>query len=69
MIEFSHPHEVARTETFVTRLIGGSDLLAHALVRLRDFYTWAASPPLVADGVLAQVETALEMAARAKNGF
>jgi hypothetical protein len=42
--------------------------LAVALVRLRDFYLVGALP-LVADRVLAQVEAALETAARAKNGF
>jgi hypothetical protein len=43
-------------------------VLAAALVRLRDFYL-AGAPPLVTDKVLAQVETALEMARRVENGF
>lgn len=69
VIEFSQPRDaVARIEAFVGRLMESSDLLAAALVRLRDFYL-AGAPPLAADKVLAQVETALEMAARAKNGF
>lgn len=69
VIEFSQPHDaVARMEAFVGRLIESGDLLTSALVRLRDFYL-AGAPPMVADKVLAQVEAALEMAARTRNGF
>jgi hypothetical protein len=69
VIEFSPPKDtVARIEAFVGRLLEGNDLLASALVRLRDLYLAGASP-MVADRVLAQVETALERAARARNGF
>jgi hypothetical protein len=69
VIEISQPQDaVARIEAFVGRLRESNDLSAVALVRLRDFYLVGA-PPLVADRVLAQVETALERAARAKNGF
>jgi hypothetical protein len=73
VVAFSQPrlqpqHAVVRIEAFVGRLIESNDLLAAALVRLRDFYL-AGAPPLVADEVLAQVEATLEMAARTKNGF
>jgi hypothetical protein len=69
VIEFSQPHEaVAQIEAFVGRLVESGDLLASALVRLRDFYL-AGAPPMAADKVLAQVEAALEMAARTRNGF
>lgn len=69
VIEFSQPRDaVARIEAFVGRLMESSDLLAAALVRLRDFYL-AGAPPLVADSVLAQVDAALEAAGRAKHGF
>jgi hypothetical protein len=62
------PDAVARIEAFVGRLVESNDGLAAALVRLRDFYL-AGSPQLITDRVLAQVEVALERAARAKNGF
>ena len=72
VIEFSQPqepqHAVVRIEAFVGRLIESSDLLAAALVRLRDFYL-AGAPPLAADKVLAQVAAALEMAERTRHGF
>jgi hypothetical protein len=69
LIELPKPQDaVARIEGFVGRLLESNDLLASALVRLRDFYL-AGSPQLVSDGVLAQVEAALERARRAKNGF
>jgi hypothetical protein len=42
-----------------------NEALAAALLRLRDFYL-AGAPLLVADKVLAQVATALEMTVRAK---
>jgi len=58
----------ARIEDFVGRLLDSNDRLASALVRLRDFYL-AGLPPMIADSVLAQVETALERAARTKHGF
>jgi hypothetical protein len=58
----------APIEAFVRRLMESNAVLAAALVRLRDFYL-AGAPPLLADKVLAQVDTALETAARAKNGF
>ena len=69
VFDFSQPQQaVARTEAFVGRLIESGDLLTSALVRLRDFYL-AGAPPMAADKVLAQVEAALEMAARTRNGF
>ncbi len=70
VIEFSHPHEaaVARIEAFVGRLMESNDLLAATLLRLRDFYL-AGAPPLVAEKVLAQVDSALELSARIKRGF
>ena len=69
VIEISQPQDAAaRIEVFVSRLVEGNEVLAAALVRLRDFYL-AGAPPLVADKVLAQVHTALEMATRAKHGF
>jgi hypothetical protein len=69
VIEISQPQDAcARIETFVMRLMESNEVLAIALVRLREFYL-AGAPTLVADKVLAQVDTALEMAARAKNGF
>lgn len=69
LIEFSQPHDaVARIEAFVGRLIESTDVLSSALVRLRDFYL-AGAPPMVADQVLAQVDAALEMAARTRIGF
>jgi hypothetical protein len=69
VIEISQPQDSsARIEAFVSRLMESNEVLATALVRLRDFYL-AGAPTLVADKVLAQVHNALEMAARAKNGF
>jgi hypothetical protein len=69
VIEISQPRDAsARIEAFMMRLMESNEVLAAALVRLRDFYL-AGAPPLVADKVLAQVDTALEMATRAKNGF
>jgi hypothetical protein len=69
VIELPKPQDaVARIEAFVGRLVESNDLLAAALVRLRNFYL-AGAPPLITDRVLAQVEAALERAARAKNGF
>jgi hypothetical protein len=69
LIEFTQPHDsVACFEAFVGRLVESNDVLASALVRIRDFYL-AGAPPLVVDSVLAQVEIALERATRAKNGF
>jgi hypothetical protein len=70
VIAFAQPqqHAVVRIEAFMGRLIESSDLLAAALVRLRDFYL-AGAPPLAADNVLAQVAAALEVAERTRNGF
>jgi hypothetical protein len=69
VIEISQPQDACgRIETFVRRLMESNEVLATSLVRLRDFYL-AGAPTLVADKVLAQVDTALEMAMRAKNGF
>jgi hypothetical protein len=69
VIEISQPRDTcARIEAFVNRLMDSNEVLAAALARLRDFYL-AGAPPLVADRVLAQADTALEMAARVKNGF
>jgi hypothetical protein len=69
VIAISQPQEAhARIEGFMSRLFESNHVLAAALVRLRDFYL-AGAPPLVTDKVLAQVETALEMAKRAENGF
>jgi len=69
VIEISQPQDAnARIEGFTRRLIESNEMLAAALVRLRDFYL-AGAPPLVADKVLAQVDTALEMAKRTENGF
>jgi hypothetical protein len=69
VIEFRQPHDsIAGLEAFVGRLVESNDVLASALVRIRDFYL-AGAPPLVVDSVLAQVEIALERAMRAKNGF
>ena len=70
VIQFAQPqqHAVVRIEAFTGRLIESSDLLAAALVRLRDFYL-AGAPPLAADNVLAQVAAALELAERTRNGF
>ena len=61
VIEFARPQQpaVVRIEAFMGRLIESSDMLAAALVRLRDFYL-AGAPPLAADKVLAQVAVALE---------
>ena len=68
-IAISQPQDTdARIEGFRSRLIESNQVLAAALVRLRDFYL-AGAPPLVTDNVLAQVETALEMAKRVENGF
>ena len=68
VIEFTRPYDsVAGLEAFLRRLVESNDVLASALVRIRDFYL-AGAPPLVVDSVLAQVEIALERAARAKNG-
>jgi hypothetical protein len=68
-IAISQPQETyARREGFMSRLLESNEVLAAALVRLRDFYL-AGAPPLVTDKVLAQVETALEMARRVENGF
>ena len=69
VIEISQPQDAsARIEAFMMRLLESNEVLAAALVRLRDFYLGGA-PPLVADEVMAQVDTALEMARRAQNGF
>ena len=69
VIEISQPQAAsAPIEALVIRLVESNAVLASALVRLRDFYL-AGAPPFVADRVLAQVETALEMAIRAKHGF
>jgi hypothetical protein len=69
VIEISQLRDAsARIEAFVRRLRESNEALAAALLRLRDFYL-AGAPPLVAEKVLAQVATALEMTARAKNGF
>ncbi|MGA3226864.1 MAG: hypothetical protein ABSC65_24070 [Acidobacteriaceae bacterium] len=68
-IAISQPQDTyARREGFMNRLIESNQVLAAALVRLRDFYL-AGAPPLVTDKVMAQVETALEMAKRVENGF
>lgn len=69
VIELPKPQDaVGRIEAFVGQLLESNDLLTAALVRLRDFYL-AGSPEMITDRVLAQVETALERARRAKNGF
>jgi hypothetical protein len=69
VIPISQPQDAyARIEGFMSRLVESNHVLAAALVRLRDFYL-AGAPPLVTDKVLAQVETALEMAKRVENGF
>jgi hypothetical protein len=69
VIEISQPRDASsRIEAFMMRLMESNEVLAAALVQLRDFYL-AGAPPLLADKVLAQVDTALEMAARAQNGF
>jgi hypothetical protein len=69
VIEISQLRDAsARIEGFVRRLMESNEALAAALLRLRDFYL-AGAPPLVAEKVLAQVAIALEMTARAKNGF
>jgi hypothetical protein len=69
VIAISQPQDAhARIESFMSRLIESNHVLAAALVRLRDFYL-AGAPTLVTDTVLAQVETALEMAKRVECGF
>jgi hypothetical protein len=69
VIAISQPQDAhARIEGFMSRLIESNQVLAADLVRLRDFYL-AGAPPLATDKVMAQVETALEMAKRVDNGF
>ena len=55
-------------EAWLPRVIESNDILTAALVRVRDFYL-AGAPPVAVDGVLAEVEVALQKAARAQNGF
>jgi hypothetical protein len=55
-------------DAWLPRLIVSNEILFAALVRVRDYHL-AGAPETGADGVLADVETALERAARAQNGF
>jgi hypothetical protein len=55
-------------DAWLPRLIVSNEILFAALVRVRDYHL-AGAPETGADGVLADVEAALERAARAQNGF
>jgi hypothetical protein len=55
-------------DAWLPRLIVSNEILFAALVRVRDHHLEGA-PAAAADQVLAEVETALEKAAKAQNGF
>ena len=55
-------------DTWLPRLIESNDSLIAALTRLRDFYK-TGTPMPGAEAVLAEVEAALEQAAKTQRGF
>jgi hypothetical protein len=55
-------------DAWLPRLIVSNEILFAALVRVRDHHL-AGAPATAADQLLAEVEAALERAARAQNGF
>jgi hypothetical protein len=55
-------------DAWLPRLIVSNEILFAALVRVRDHYL-ASAPAEAIDPLLAEVESALERAARAQNGF
>jgi hypothetical protein len=55
-------------DDWLPRLIESNEILTAALLRVKGLCS-AGSSPVIAQRVLAEVEAALERAARAKNGF
>jgi hypothetical protein len=58
----------ATLDAWLPSLIESNDSLVAALTRLRDFYL-AGQPMPGAEGVLTEVEAALEQAAKTRRGF
>lgn len=67
-IAFKHPQSAIEglLEARVERLFASNELLAGALVKLRDFYL-AGIPPVAAAEILAEVETALASSEKAQD--
>jgi hypothetical protein len=55
-------------DAWLPRLVVSNEVLFEALVRVRDYHL-AGSPAAATDQVLAEVEAALERAAKIQNGF
>jgi hypothetical protein len=70
VVEFPDAHAAidGLLDAWLPRLIESNEILTDALVRLRDFHL-AGAHPVPAEQLRAEVEAALERAARAKNGF
>jgi hypothetical protein len=70
VVEFPDIHAAidGLLDAWLPRLIVSNEILFAALVRVRDHHLEGA-PAAAADQVLAEVETALERAAKAQNGF
>lgn len=70
VVEFPDAHAAidGLLDAWLPRLIESNEILTAALIRVRDLY-FSGAPPVAADRVLAEVDAALERAARGKNGF
>jgi hypothetical protein len=70
VVEFPDIHAAidGLLDAWLPRLIVSNEILFAALVRVRDHHL-AGAPAAAADQVLAEVEAAMERAARAQNGF
>jgi hypothetical protein len=70
VVEFPDAHAAidGLLDAWLPRLIESNEILTDALVHVRDFHL-AGGPLVPLEQVRAEVEAALERAARAKNGF
>jgi hypothetical protein len=70
VVEFPDIHAAidGLLDAWLPRLIVSNEILFAALVRVRDHHL-AGAPATAAEQLLAEVESALEKAARAQNGF
>jgi hypothetical protein len=55
-------------DVWLPRIVKSNQILTAALMRVRDYYL-AGTPPLAAQRVLAEIESALEKAAQAHDGL
>lgn len=70
LVEYPDAHAAidGLLDAWLPRLIESNEILTDALVRVRDLYL-AGAPLVAAERVLAEIEVALERAARAQKGL